>query len=236
MYLYGSGGHSKVIRDIFQDIGIELIGVFDDKPSKENLKSSDLYSGIHELEAPLIISIGDNSTRAKIVAKLPDMVYGKAIHSTAIISPNSLIGCGTVIMQGAIVQASANIGNHVIVNTSASVDHDNVIGDFAHIAPHAALCGNVNVGEGTLIGVGALVIPSIRIGRWCKIGAGSVVIRDVPDFATVVGNPARVIKINDEPVNSIDINEESESFTLQAFTSLHVAINNLKDISMGITR
>jgi acetyltransferase-like isoleucine patch superfamily enzyme len=55
------------------------------------------------------------------------------------------------------------------------------------------------VGEGTHIGAGAVVIPSIRIGKWCTIGAGTVVIRDIPDYATAVGNPARIIKFRKPP-------------------------------------
>jgi maltose O-acetyltransferase len=49
----------------------------------------------------------------------------------------------------------------------------------------------VTVGARTLIGLGAVVLPGIVIGSDCIIGAGSVVVRDVPDGATVYGNPAR---------------------------------------------
>lgn len=45
-------------------------------------------------------------------------------------------------------------------------------------------------------------IQSIRIGKWCTIGAGTVIIRDIPDYATAVGNPARVIKMREAPVFS----------------------------------
>jgi acetyltransferase-like isoleucine patch superfamily enzyme len=45
-----------------------------------------------------------------------------------------------------------------------------------------------------------VVIPSIRIGKWCTVGAGTVVIRDIPDYATAVGNPAKIIKMRKPPV------------------------------------
>jgi len=38
-------------------------------------------------------------------------------------------------------------------------------------------------------------MQNITIGKWCIIGAGCVVINDIPDFAVVVGNPGKVIKI-----------------------------------------
>jgi acetyltransferase EpsM len=61
--------------------------------------------------------------------------------------------------------------------------------------PRVVLCGNVSVGEGTLIGAGATVIPGIKIGKWVTIGAGAVVVKDIPDYAVAVGNPAKVIKV-----------------------------------------
>jgi sugar O-acyltransferase (sialic acid O-acetyltransferase NeuD family) len=205
MYLYGAGGHSKVITDILNSLGIEVIGMFDDNPPDARFKGMEIRDGIRllgegfpELDAPLIISVGNNVRRAELAA-LIDATYGTAIHGTAIISAKASIGVGTVVLQGAIVQAGAEVGKHVLVNTAASIDHDNFIGDYAHVSPHATLCGHVRVGEGTHIGAGATVIPSIQIGKWCTVGAGAVVIRDIPDYATAVGNPARVIKVREAP-------------------------------------
>jgi sugar O-acyltransferase (sialic acid O-acetyltransferase NeuD family) len=205
MYLYGAGGHSKVITDILNSLGITVIGMFDDNPPEAKFRGMEVNNGIKllgegfpQLDAPLIICVGNNARRAEI-ASLINANYGTAIHHTAIISTKATIGAGTVILHGAIVQAGAKIGTHVLINTAASVDHDNVIGDYAHISPHATLCGHVEVGEGTHVGAGAVVIPSIQIGKWCTIGAGAVVIRDIPDFSTAVGNPARVIKVGVAP-------------------------------------
>jgi UDP-2-acetamido-3-amino-2,3-dideoxy-glucuronate N-acetyltransferase len=49
------------------------------------------------------------------------------------------------------------------------------------------------VREGASIGSGATVLPGVTIGVEAMVGAGAVVTRDVPDFAIVVGNPARVV-------------------------------------------
>jgi sugar O-acyltransferase (sialic acid O-acetyltransferase NeuD family) len=216
MYLYGAGGHSKVIADILNSLGTTVIGMFDDSPPMAKFKPMEIRDGIRllgegfpALDAPLIISVGNNARRAEL-ASLIDATYGTAIHGTAIISDKATIDVGTVVLHGAIVQAGTKIGAHVLINTAASIDHDNIIGDYAHISPHATLCGHVQVGEGTHIGAGAIVIPSIRIGRWCTIGAGAVVIKDIPDFATAVGNPARVIKFRKD-LNLVDFPIEPPS-------------------------
>lgn len=205
IYLYGAGGHSKVITDVLNSLGIRVIGMFDDNPSMVRFKPMEIRDGIRllgegfpTLDAPLIISVGNNNRRAELASLIRTTAYGTAIHGTAIVSAKATIGVGTVILHGAIIQAGTNIGAHVLINTAASIDHDNTIGECVHISPHATLCGHVQVGEGTHIGAGAIVIPSIRIGRWCTIGAGAVVIKDIPDFATAVGNPARVIKFRQD--------------------------------------
>lgn len=54
--------------------------------------------------------------------------------------------------------------------------------------------GPIAVEDGAWIGAGAIVLPNVRIGRKSVVGAGSVVTRDVPPYAIVAGNPARVIR------------------------------------------
>lgn len=192
MYLYGASGHAKVIIDILSSQGIRVDGLVDDNPNINQLLSFSVYHGVYDL-SPIIVSIGINNIRKKVVGKL-HCEFGKAIHSTAIVSPYASVGEGTVIMQNAVLNSCTNIGKHCIVNTSASIDHECTLGDYVHISPNVALCGNVYVGEGTQIGVGSCVIPGVHIGKWSMIGAGSVVINDIPDFVVAYGNPAKVIK------------------------------------------
>ena len=195
MYLYGAGGHAKVILDILEAQGYEVAGVVDDNPALTEFMRKPVLHGVKEV-SPVIISIGINGTRRKVVEKLnPTTVYGTAIHPSAIISPHATIEEGTVVMQGAIVQTGAQIGKHCIINTGASVDHDCMLENFVHISPHATLCGDVKVGEGTWIGAGAVVIQGIRIGKNCVIGAGSVVCKDVPDGVKAYGNPCKIAEI-----------------------------------------
>ena len=49
------------------------------------------------------------------------------------------------------------------------------------------------IGENVQIGAGAIIIGGVNVGNNATIGAGSVVTKDVPENATVVGNPAKVI-------------------------------------------
>ena len=190
MYLYGASGHAKVIIDILNASGIKVDALFDDDPSIKELLSIPVrhqWNG----ESPVVVSVGNNLSRRQIAEKL-DCEFGTIIHPTAVVSPFSTIGEGSVVMQGAVIQSDVKMGKHCILNTGASIDHECIIEDYVHISPQATLCGNVQVGEGAWIGAAAVVIPGVKIGKWCTVGAGSVVVEDVPDGATAYGNPCRI--------------------------------------------
>jgi sugar O-acyltransferase (sialic acid O-acetyltransferase NeuD family) len=103
------------------------------------------------------------------------------------------MGEGVMIAANATINPLAYLGRGVICNTSSSIDHECIIGDFCHIAPNAVLCGNVKIGKGTFVGANSVIRQGITIGNNVTIGAGTVVIRDIPDNATVVGNPQRIL-------------------------------------------
>jgi acetyltransferase EpsM len=198
-YIYGAGGHGKVILEIFEANNIVIEGVFDENWGITKLLDYPVLGGLSMIKATenaaLLISIGNNVIRKKIAEEL-NCLYLNAIHPAATISRRSSIGEGCAIMAGVCINSNVTIGNHVILNTNCSVDHDCMLGNYVHISPNAALAGNVSIGEGTHVGIGVAIIPNIKIGNWCTIGAGAVIIRDVPDYAVVVGNPGRIINYN----------------------------------------
>lgn len=58
-------------------------------------------------------------------------------------------------------------------------------------------CRPVYIKKGAWLGAGSTILPGITVGKFAIVGAGSVVTKDVPDYAVVVGNPARVVKTLD---------------------------------------
>lgn len=193
--LQGGGDHARVVIDCLQASGKTVIGIFDPKYSGELMGVKQLggYQADVSPEAQVVVAIGDNAIRKKVVL-LTRHSFVTAIHPSVIFSTYSSVGIGSMLMHGAIIQAKTHIGNHVIINTGAKVDHDCVVADYVHIGPGAVLCGSVKVGEGAFIGAGAVIIPGKKIGAWSVVGAGSVVIDDIPAHTIAVGNPARVIK------------------------------------------
>lgn len=192
MYLYGASGHGRVIKEILESLNQKVDGFIDDNPAVDEQLGLPVSHSVEDVDE-VIVSIGDNGMRKRVAEKLRCKFAKGIVHPKAVFSQTANIGEGSVVMAGAVVNAGTVIGNHSVINTCASVDHECQIGDYVHIAPGAHLCGLIQVGEGTLIGAGASVIPCVKIGRWCTIGAGAAVVSDVPDGATVVGVPGRIV-------------------------------------------
>jgi virginiamycin A acetyltransferase len=138
---------------------------------------------------------------------LPGSMLRKAFYAATVraCAARAYIGFGSMIVhRNASVGDDVSIGPYGIIGTVR-------IGDGVKIASrvsimsgrhqHHATAGGealgvpifseVTVGAGAWIGEGAIVMANI--GRAAVVGAGSVVVRDVPDGATVVGNPARQV-------------------------------------------
>jgi sugar O-acyltransferase (sialic acid O-acetyltransferase NeuD family) len=148
-----------------------------------------------------LVAIGGNNgnVRCKIGEMLKEagLRAYTAIHRTAFVSHNAIIGEGTQILANSNVCARVVLGKYCIINTAASVDHECIVGDNVHIGPGAKLAGCVQVEDNVFVGTNATILPGIKIGKNASVGAGAVVTRLVPAYSVVVGNPAKVIKILD---------------------------------------
>jgi sugar O-acyltransferase (sialic acid O-acetyltransferase NeuD family) len=109
------------------------------------------------------------------------------------------VGVGNYVQDGVIIQAGARIGDNASIHIGALVAHESVVGDSAFVAHAVSISGEVHIGDGAFVGTNATIVPRVRVGRWATVGAGAVVVKDVPDHAVVVGNPARVIRVDDGP-------------------------------------
>lgn len=118
------------------------------------------------------------------------------------IHPGARIGCGILFdhATGIVVGETAVIGNDV------SILHNVTLGGTGKMSGDR----HPKIGDGVLIGAGCSVLGNIRIGEGAKIGAGSVVLKDVQPWTTVVGNPARIVGGNQNPVKL----DKKPSFTM----------------------
>jgi len=129
------------------------------------------------------------------------------IRENAVIGRDCVIGRATYIGSGVRVGDRCKIQNLAQVFEPATLENGVFIGPGViltndqyprAVTPDGELKGGddweatgVTVREGAALGARTVVVAGVTIGRFAIVGAGAVVTRDVPDFALVIGNPAR---------------------------------------------
>jgi len=111
------------------------------------------------------------------------------------------IGQNVVISPGCVLGNNVKIQNNVSVYTGVTLEDDvfcgpsmvftNVVNPRSHIERKDEYQATL-VKRGASIGANATIVCGITLGAYCFIGAGAVVTRDVPDYACVYGNPAKL--------------------------------------------
>lgn len=137
------------------------------------------------------------------------------IWDLARIRSGSSIGSGTIVGRNAYVDSDVVIGKNCKIQNNALLYSPAVIADGVFIGPGAILTNDLNprainedqtlksatdwkiqrveIQTGASIGAGAICVAPVIIGSWAMVGAGAVVVKDVPNYALVVGNPATQI-------------------------------------------
>ena len=120
---------------------------------------------------------------ARLISQLARFFTGIEIH------PGAILGNGILIDHG----MGVIIGETAVVGDRITIYHGTTLGGTGN---EKGIKRHPTVGNNVIIGSGAKVLGNINIGSNSKIGANAVVLNDVPEGATVVGVPAKVVKMN----------------------------------------
>lgn len=122
------------------------------------------------------------------------------IMSNSVIGEHCNIGQNVVISPEVVLGNNVKVQNNVSIYTGVTCDDDVFLGPsmvFTNVTnPRSAVnrrgqYAKTHVGKGATIGANATIVCGHNIGKFAFIGAGAVVTKNVPDYALVLGNPAR---------------------------------------------
>ncbi|QWL65349.1 N-acetyltransferase [Aeromonas jandaei] len=133
---------------------------------------------------------------------------GTRVWQFSVIFKNAKIGIKCNICAHTLVENDVTIGDRVTVKSGVYIWDGITIEDDVFIGPCVAFTNDkmprskvypeqfsrTHLKQNCSIGANATLLPGITVGCYAMVGAGAVVTKDVPDYAVVVGNPAKVIR------------------------------------------
>jgi UDP-2-acetamido-3-amino-2,3-dideoxy-glucuronate N-acetyltransferase len=170
-----------------------LNGTIDLGPSGARPRKKDLPYFVHE---SAYVDEGAEVGEGTKIWHFSHIMKGARIGKRSIIGQNVNVDGGTV------------VGNNVKIQNNVSVYAGTVVEDDVFLGPSCVLTNVTNprsqvvrhslyeithLKRGCTIGANATIVCGVTIGRYAFVGAGAVVTKSIPDFALVVGNPARQV-------------------------------------------
>lgn len=151
------------------------------------------YSGVHALSwhrwAHFLYKI-KLKTLARITSQFAKWLTGIEIHPAAKIAGGVFIDHGV----GVVIGETAEIEEGVVIYQGVTLGGTGKEKGKRH----------PTIKKGAMISAGAKILGGFTVGEYAKIGAGAVVLKEVPAYATVVGVPGNVVRVNGEKVNNLE--------------------------------
>lgn len=211
---------SRIYQTLKEDIGI----IYKKDPAARNVVEVIFcYPGFHALLLHRIahkLWVWKIPVIPRLISTFARFLTGIDIHPGATIGRRFFIDHG----MGVVIGETTEIGDDCLLYQGVTLGGTSSKAEKRH----------PTLGRGVVVGAGAKVLGAITLGSYSKVGAGSVVVNDVPEHATVVGIPGRVVvqKVYDDESGQLMHNRIPDPISCE-LNRLKYEIQELKETVNG---
>lgn len=206
--MIGAGQTGRLLAEIVRRIpSLDCVGILDRDPALHGMSFYDvpvlgsedeLESYVGKVDGALPV-VGDLTARLRLYRRCKALGFSlpNIIEPSVVASSDVVYGEGIFVSMNTAILTNVTIGDYAFIGTGCNILHDTTIGRNCVIGGGSVIGATVTVGNNVSFGTGVTVASgSKRIGDNVAVAAGAVILKDVPDNAFVLGNPARVISYN----------------------------------------
>ena len=204
--IIGAGQMGELVSNIIlRDGKFNILGFIDKKKTKKingyKILGNDSFLYNKKVDCShIVIAVTEFKKRLDIYNKLSKLNYKfpNIIDPSVKIDNNVRFQEGIIIGMNSVILNKVSIGNLSIIGTSVNILHDTKIGKNCLIGGGTVVGANVILKNNIYVGVGSIFASKkIIVGNECFISSGSVVLKSLKSKSKVIGNPAKVISINE---------------------------------------
>ncbi|WGK64724.1 PglD-related sugar-binding protein [Croceiramulus getboli] len=211
LIIIGGFGNGTVVQSAIEDINEvapewELLGFLNDRETgdingypvlgkieKAAIEDYIANDNVYFFYSLISVKLNFNFLHKLSDLEIPVARFATIIHPTAVVSKYASIGYGVCIQPFVSVGPNVTIGNFVHIFAQSLIGHGSRLDDYSYVANNACIGADVHLKEGAYLGTNSTTLEFVTLGKWSITGIGAVVLKDVENYAKVVGNPARKI-------------------------------------------
>lgn len=218
IYIVGAGGLGKEVYILIEDINSKCLtydvkGFLDADSTKKQViigkrvievfeEQKFIEENCQNIDINLVIAIGTPSTRKKISTlykKNTKFSFPNLIHPTVQYRNDALeMKEGNIICANSIISVDIVLDSFNFINLNCTIGHDISMGSYNIFNPGVNVSGGISIGNRNLFGTNSTIVQYLQIGSNNTISAASFVSKDIDNNLILVGNPARVIGLNNQ--------------------------------------
>lgn len=212
LIIYGAGPFAALLYKYLEyDTSYEVVAFCVDAQYRSCEKFCDLplvdFDNIEKLypsnEFSMIVAIGYSSMRMRKVlfdkAKHKGYQLENYIHSS-VVNLAASMGDNNIILPGCVIEPNVILGHNNVVWSMTLLGHDCIVGDHNYISAKCLISGDSTVANLCFIGNGVVMVNGLQISNETCVAASSYLRKSTQELGLYAGNPAKLIKYNENGI------------------------------------